>query len=201
MIRPLLVAATLTTWAVAVAPLQAQNTQPPCQDPAYRQFDFWLGSWDVFRPDGQKAGHNDITSEMGGCVLHEHYDGAGGYHGESFNTWDPGRGVWHQTWVDNGGTLLLIEGTFSEGHMRLEGTTVGSDGSKPSNASPGRSSTRAATACASSGNSPPTAATVGPWLSTANTGACPADQPAGDWSTGRSSPTLASGSHLPPEAR
>lgn len=129
MIRPLLVAATLTTWAVAVAPLQAQTTQPPCQDPAYRQFDFWLGSWDVFRPDGQKAGHNDITSEMGGCVLHEHYDGAGGYHGESFNTWDPGRGVWHQTWVDNGGTLLLIEGTFSEGHMRLEGTTVGLDGS------------------------------------------------------------------------
>ena len=31
----------------------------------------------------------------------------------SLNTWDAGRKVWHQTWVDNSGMLLLIEGRVS----------------------------------------------------------------------------------------
>ncbi|MGD2068841.1 MAG: hypothetical protein PVI57_09245 [Gemmatimonadota bacterium] len=108
----------------------AQDPTPPCQAPEHRQFDFWAGEWDVYRPDGQQAGHNTITVEMNGCVLHESYDGGGGYHGESFNAWDAGRGVWHQTWVDNGGLLLRLEGGFSDGQMVLEGRTVGADGAE-----------------------------------------------------------------------
>jgi hypothetical protein len=28
----------------------------PCSDPAYYQFDFWLGEWEVRKPDGTASG-------------------------------------------------------------------------------------------------------------------------------------------------
>lgn len=99
-----------------------------CDDPAYRQFDFWIGEWQVHTPDGKLAGTNHIAREYGGCVLHERYTTPRSYAGESLNTYDAARGVWHQTWVDNEGVLLLLEGRFGAGQMRLEGESKGADG-------------------------------------------------------------------------
>ena len=31
-------------------------SQRPCSSPEYRQFDFWLGEWEAFSTNGQKAG-------------------------------------------------------------------------------------------------------------------------------------------------
>ena len=67
----------------------------PCDAPEYRQFDFWLGEWVVKGPAGKVAGINRIVSEYGGCVLHEHYVTGRGYSGESLNTYDAGRKLWH----------------------------------------------------------------------------------------------------------
>ena len=92
-----------------------------CDAPEYHQFDFWLGSWSVAKADGKPAGDNRITAEYGGCVVHEHYTTPRGYAGESLNTWDADRKVWHQTWVDNSGTLLLIEGGLQGSSMVMEG--------------------------------------------------------------------------------
>ena len=36
--------------------------------------------------------------------------------------------MWHQTWVDNEGALLLIEGRAAPARMVLEGESVASDG-------------------------------------------------------------------------
>jgi len=99
-----------------------------CTDPAFRQFDFWIGEWNVHTPDGKLAGTNRITREYEGCVLHERYTTARGYSGESLNTYDAGRKVWHQTWVDNEGVLLLLEGSFVNGQMQLAGQTSATDG-------------------------------------------------------------------------
>ena len=96
----------------------------PCDDPQNRAFDFWIGEWQVRTPDGKLAGINRIEREYGGCVLHEHYDTGRGYSGESLNIYDAGRKVWHQTWVDTSGTLLVLEGGIREGKMVLEGQTV-----------------------------------------------------------------------------
>jgi hypothetical protein len=97
----------------------------PCEAPEHRTFDFWLGEWQVRTPDGKLAGANRIVSEYGGCVLHERYDTSRGYSGESLNAYDAGRKVWHQTWVDTAGTLLLLEGGLRNGSMVLEGQTTG----------------------------------------------------------------------------
>ena len=100
----------------------------PCDDPAYREFDFWLGEWQVRTPDGKLAGRNRIEREYGGCVLHERYDTDKGYRGESLNVYDAPRKLWHQTWVDSAGTLLLLEGRLVDGRMVLEGQTLDESG-------------------------------------------------------------------------
>ena len=78
-------------------------------------------------PDGKLAGTNRIEREYDGCVVHERYVAGSGYRGESLNVYDASRGVWHQTWVDNAGTLLVLEGGLRDGSMVLEGETRGAD--------------------------------------------------------------------------
>jgi len=108
--------------------LAAPAFAAPCDAPEHRAFDFWLGEWDVRTPDGKLAGVNRIAREYGGCVLHERYDTGKGYSGESLNVYDASRKRWHQTWVDSGGTLLLLEGGLRGGAMVLEGQDTAADG-------------------------------------------------------------------------
>jgi hypothetical protein len=114
--------------AVVVAAGVSAALAAPCDSAAHRQFDFWLGEWSVHTPDGKLAGVNRIEREYDGCVLHERYSTERGYAGESLNAYDPGRRLWHQTWVDNQGTLLLLEGSFQPPSMVLQGQTKASDG-------------------------------------------------------------------------
>ena len=110
------------------APLSAVKAGP-CDTAEHRAFDFWLGDWQVHTPDGKLAGHNLVETRYGGCVVHEQYSSASGkYQGESLNIYDATRKVWHQTWVDNSGLLLVLEGGISGGKMVMQGTTTNSDG-------------------------------------------------------------------------
>lgn len=97
-------------------------TAPACLAEEYRQFDFWIGSWEVMVGGGQKAGDNDIVAINKGCALMERYVTAGAYRGQSINAYDASRQVWHQTWVDTSGLLLTIEGGLVEGNMVMTGT-------------------------------------------------------------------------------
>ncbi len=99
----------------------AHAQTPPCSAPEHRQFDFWLGDWEVRTPDGRLAGTNLVTRELGDCVLHEHWKGAGGMSGESFNAYDAARRRWHQTWVSDRGAVLTLDGAFDGTRMVLSG--------------------------------------------------------------------------------
>lgn len=92
-----------------------------------RAFDFWLGTWDVFAPDGTHFGTNRIEALHDGTALAEHWEGAGGVRGTSLNAVDPATGRWHQTWVDSTGSLLLLDGGPSDGGMVLEGVAPADD--------------------------------------------------------------------------
>jgi hypothetical protein len=109
--------------------LIADAASAACDSPAHRAFDFWVGQWQVKTAAGKIAGTNRIQREYGDCVLHEHYTTPRGYSGESFNIYDASRKVWHQTWVDSDGLLLLLEGGIRDGKMVLEGQTIGTDAS------------------------------------------------------------------------
>ncbi|MFW6084212.1 MAG: hypothetical protein ACODAA_03270 [Gemmatimonadota bacterium] len=124
----------LTTPAAGGAqedPPEQDATEPPsvrCDAPEYRQFDFWVGEWEVRNPAGDLVGRNTIERILGGCALHESWTGTNGSTGESFNIYDARTGLWHQTWVDNSGRLLELDGGLEAGEMVLRGELETSDG-------------------------------------------------------------------------
>jgi len=110
----LLAAASSIAWAA--------DAKRPCTEPAYRAFDFWAGTWDVYDVGGQsKIASARIDPILDGCVLHEDYRQFDGHHGQSFTIYDAARHVWHQSWVTNRGELLDIEGTVQDGSIVLSG--------------------------------------------------------------------------------
>ena len=76
---------------------------------------------------GALVGHDTIR-RVTDCFLHESYTTPSGYEGQSFNIFDAARGVWHQSWVDNGGLLLQLDGGLDGGKMILQGPGVGQGG-------------------------------------------------------------------------
>lgn len=116
------VAAAFVTCALAVS-AHAQNAPGPCEGAFYRQFDFWIGKWDVFdAKTGERVGSSLIEKLYGGCALRENWsqpDFAGG----SLNIYDAEDGKWHQTWVDQSGSRREFEGEIVEGKMVLIATS------------------------------------------------------------------------------
>jgi hypothetical protein len=96
--------------------------EPPCSAAHNRQFDFWLGEWEVVDAAGKPAGRNRVVSVFDGCALQENWESAKGARGTSLTVYDAVTGHWHQTWVDDHGGLLELNGTFSDGRMELVGT-------------------------------------------------------------------------------
>src|SRR5688572_3800053 len=74
----------------------------PCASNEFRQFDFWVGEWNVVDQDGRTAGRNSITLEQNGCVLIERWTSAKGGTGMSMNHFDPLSQQWKQHWVGLG---------------------------------------------------------------------------------------------------
>ena len=87
---------------------------PPaaCTDPAYRQFDFWLGEWTVHGKAGKQVGSSRIEAVLGGCAIAEHWTSGSGpaNDGRSLNQYQAGAKQWEQYWVDAQGGRLLLRG-------------------------------------------------------------------------------------------
>ncbi len=108
---------------------QEQPAAAPCEaDTVYRQFDFWIGEWDVFTPEGQKAGTKRIEKLLRGCLLLESWTSTQGGAGKSINYYDPIRRRWVQTWVDGQGGIIAVDGMLEGGVMRFEGEHLYPDG-------------------------------------------------------------------------
>jgi Protein of unknown function (DUF1579) len=122
----ILLLATQATAAPAAAPPKPFD----CSAPEHRQFDFWVGEWDVLpnatsvppttTPSGSPAS-NVINKSHNGCVLVENWDDRQGGTGQSFNLYDRASQQWHQTWVDSNGGLHQYWGALKDGHMVFMG--------------------------------------------------------------------------------
>jgi hypothetical protein len=126
--RLLLTAAAAAALVPARAAAQAAPATPGCPAPEHRQFDFWVGHWDVRMPDGRLAGTNHIERALGGCALVERWTGAGPSRGLSINFYDAAAGRWRQSWIDNQGQPLLLAGGLRDGRMVLESALPDSAG-------------------------------------------------------------------------
>lgn len=95
------------------------QTPPPALPPETRQFDFWLGEWDVTNPAGKPAGTSKIESIAASAGLLENWTGAGGYTGRSLNAWNAAKKQWQQYWVGSDGGVLELSGGLVDGRMVL----------------------------------------------------------------------------------
>jgi hypothetical protein len=96
---------------------------------AARQFDFWLGEWDLTWPGEQSGlpagqigrGTNAITAILDSCVIQENFVdlAPNSLRGMSFSVYNKRLGKWQQTWVDNQGGYLDFVGEFKDGKMIL----------------------------------------------------------------------------------
>jgi tetratricopeptide (TPR) repeat protein len=98
---------------------QVKHNAAPCEDAEFRQFDFWIGDWDVTSTgDGISRGSSHISSEMGGCVIWENWTSEGnGYFGKSYNTYNLNLHRWEQYWVDNSAGTIFFYGNLKDGVM------------------------------------------------------------------------------------
>jgi hypothetical protein len=119
-----LLGATAVVLAAASAFAQSlpSPAAKPCESSEHRQFDFWVGHWDVFGPAGRKVGENKIEVIADGCALLEQWTGNGGVTGKSLNIYDAIDHRWHQTWVDNSGSLLMLAGQLIDRSMVMSMT-------------------------------------------------------------------------------
>jgi hypothetical protein len=117
---------------VVAAPVWAQQAPPKfgCEEkPAVRQFDFWVGEWDVRVTGSQQvAGTNSVQLVNGSCTILENWTGARGGVGKSINFYNPATSKWHQTWVDNVGGVMFFVGGFEGNAMKFEGEHIKPDG-------------------------------------------------------------------------
>lgn len=104
------------TTAIAATLLFTMTT--PTQSTTNMSLDFWLGKWTADstqpQPDGKttvqkNAAKNHILKIKGDKVTHENFT-MPGFNGESWSVFNPKTNKWNQTWIDDSGAYLTLEG-------------------------------------------------------------------------------------------
>lgn len=113
---------------LSLAGIVTAEQKKSCATPEYRQFDFWVGEWNVDQA-GKEAGASSVQLILDGCIVFENWTGAKGYNGKSFNLYNATLGKWQQYWVDNAGGVLVFTGEYKDNSLRYEGVTPQKDGS------------------------------------------------------------------------
>lgn len=118
---PLLLTTAALAQTVPVAP-----KPPACAAPEHRQFDFWVGYWDVYPTGKDKlVAHSLIEKLYAGCTIRENWMPLNNNTGGSLNMYDPSRKRWRQTWQDSQNGRVEFEGGLIGGKMVLAGSWRG----------------------------------------------------------------------------
>ncbi len=75
----------------------------PCNTPAHRALDFWLGSWRVVTGEQQQqVGNNSIQKILNGCAIIENWKSVTGGEGKSLFYYHDVEKTWKQVWITDG---------------------------------------------------------------------------------------------------
>src|SRR5206468_11428770 len=92
MLVQMIAAMLAATQAAAPSEPPSPPASPPhaCTEPAHRQFDFWVGKWDVYPTGKDKlVAHSLIESVYNGCGIRENWMPLKGNGGGSLNIYLP----------------------------------------------------------------------------------------------------------------
>ena len=106
----------------------------PCMANTHaREFDFWIGEWDVYQTGTMQpvVGHSLIQMISGGCALLENWDSQAST-GKSINFIDPVTNKWKQSWSGSyaNGNQEFVNGEYKDGAMRFTFETLNAQGQK-----------------------------------------------------------------------
>jgi len=105
----------------------------PCMADAHaREFDFWIGEWNVFvTGTSQQAGHSLIQMISGGCALLENWDSPAST-GKSINFIDPNTNKWKQSWAGSYANAVqeFVNGEYKDSAMHFDFETKNAQGNK-----------------------------------------------------------------------
>lgn len=98
------------------------NAYPCSIDPKSKEFDFWIGEWDVYQ-NGTNflVGHSLVQKISGECALLENWTAlSGAGTGKSLNYYDAVANNWEQDWIgSNGGPQRYVNGIYKDSAMRF----------------------------------------------------------------------------------
>ena len=124
-IRKLLFAGMVAT-AFASPSVATAQAGPGCKSPQHRQFDFWVGAWDVYATGTDRlVAHSLIERRYNGCAIRENWMPLRGQGGGSFSAWRSDASGWRQTWVDSSGAWVEFSGGMDGNAMVLTGPWAG----------------------------------------------------------------------------
>ncbi|MFL6228060.1 MAG: tetratricopeptide repeat protein [Pyrinomonadaceae bacterium] len=107
-----------------------ERAQKPCMfEAGYRQFDFFMGDWDVF-VQGRKIGESHTKVLQQGCIIEENWV-TQFQTGQSFNFYNPVTKKWHQSYMDSNGGNYMMDGEYKDGALRYEGFIYSPAGQVP----------------------------------------------------------------------
>ena len=110
---------TVTAGVTELGTFAVSRAEPAtaCTTPQHRQFDFWIGLWDVTVVGAPVTVPSEITGEPSGCAVFENF---GNGAGRSINVFNPADGKWHQTFVFSAGQRMILIGGLVGQEMKLE---------------------------------------------------------------------------------
>lgn len=117
----------------AILSKATSNAYPCLNNPQNREFDFWIGEWDVFQTGTDfRVGKQRIEKASGGCAVLENWTATSvPGEGKSMNFISPKTGKWEQVWMGSGGLYLnYYNGEYKDGAMRYEGDGLDKAGKK-----------------------------------------------------------------------
>lgn len=105
--------------------LAQSKNKIPCTTKEYKQFNFWVGNWNVYDTKGKLIGTNHVKKMSNACTIQENWSSkVGPSKGTSYNYYDKNDGSWNQLWIDNAGGNLKLKGKLVGKNMVLKSDLV-----------------------------------------------------------------------------
>ncbi|NVK53459.1 MAG: hypothetical protein HWD85_11040 [Flavobacteriaceae bacterium] len=101
---------------------QSQNSKRiPCSTKEYKQFDFWVGNWNVYNTKNKLIGTNKVVKMPNACAIQENWSSTSSpSKGTSYNYYNAKDKTWNQLWIDNSGGSLVLKGSYTNNQMILK---------------------------------------------------------------------------------
>ncbi len=96
-----------------------------CTTVAYKQFDFWIGIWNVYDVKSKLIGTNTVVKMPNACTIQENWSSKTSTNkGTSYNYYDVTDNTWNQLWIDNAGSILKLKGKLIGKNMVLKSDLI-----------------------------------------------------------------------------